>query len=73
MIELKNTNPNGKIVLVSILNFVKLLSETCENWVQKLIEYVIFSRGCCGCPQNKKIHNFHITNLIKWNELKLSM
>jgi len=43
--ELEYTNPNCEIVLTIKANFVELfLIKKCENWIQKQIVYIIFSK-----------------------------
>jgi len=61
--ELNTLFSKSEIVLASIQNIGKLVfNKNCENWVKKQIQSVIFSKSFYNCLQNKKLHNFHITN-----------
>jgi len=68
--ELKYTNLNGEIVLKSKLSHVELFFlKNYENWVQKQIKHIIFSRSCYNCPQNKMFQTF-FTSLIQMKWIK---
>jgi len=74
--ELKHNKSQGKIVLTSALNPIKL----CSFW--KIVKIglknesyqVIFSRRCLDCLKNKIVYNFPITcssrinQILPWNK-----
>jgi len=66
LIGWRSNNSNSEIVLASELNLVTLFYlKNCKNCIERWILWVVFSRKCLDCPNNKSVHN-SLTTSLSW-------
>jgi len=60
--ESKHTNSNSEIALPIKIKLVEIFVLKNVKIKFKNESYTLFFLRCSNCPQNKMLHNFHITN-----------